>query len=149
MRPTIKPFLSFNIVLSLLGLPWCHLALPHSDLHVRNLAHIDEKVVGGIVRETICSGTVLEQRVTAFMGHILIGLCLIPAIFKQIIINIPMPIFDGVFMFLAVTSLYDNQVLERFMLLFTESEAYQGTTYLRKVPKRNIHIMTFFRWFGV
>ena len=60
-----------------------------------------------------------------------------------------MPIFDGVFMFLAVTSLYDNQVLERFMLLFTESEAYQGTTYLRKVPKRNIHIMTFFRWFGV
>ena len=40
---------------------------------------------------------------------------------------------------------HDNQVLERAMLLVIEDEAYQGTTYLKKVPKRKIHLMTLFR----
>ena len=40
-----------NIFLSLLGLPWMHGGLPHSPLHVRALADIEEHVYQGHVQE--------------------------------------------------------------------------------------------------
>ena len=133
-----------NIFMSLLGLPWLHLALPHSDFHVRGLAKLDQKISDGVVREQIRDKTVIEQRVTAFLGHLLMGLALIPEVFHRAIAKIPLPVTNGVFLFLGVTSLYDNQVLERALLLLTETEAYQNTSYLKKVPKKKIHLMTFF-----
>lgn len=40
-----------NGVLSLFGLPWVHAALPHSPLHVRALADVEERVDQGHVHE--------------------------------------------------------------------------------------------------
>jgi len=40
-----------NAILSLFALPWVHAALPHSPLHVRALADVDERVDQGHVHE--------------------------------------------------------------------------------------------------
>lgn len=41
-----------NILLSVLGLPWMHAAFPHSTLHVRQLALVEQRVEGGHLYET-------------------------------------------------------------------------------------------------
>ncbi|RXN11156.1 sodium bicarbonate transporter 11 isoform X4 [Labeo rohita] len=41
-----------NILMSVLGLPWMHAAFPHSTLHVRQLAIVEERVEGGHLYET-------------------------------------------------------------------------------------------------
>ncbi|VEL24326.1 unnamed protein product [Protopolystoma xenopodis] len=42
-----------NSVLSLFGLPWIHGALPHSPLHVKALADMEERIdMGHHVRQT-------------------------------------------------------------------------------------------------
>ena len=40
-----------NGFLSIFGLPWVHAALPHSPLHVRALADVEERVDRGHVFE--------------------------------------------------------------------------------------------------
>lgn len=40
-----------NCFLSLFGLPWIHGALPHSPLHLRALADVEERVSQGHVHE--------------------------------------------------------------------------------------------------
>uniref|UniRef100_A0A1A8PV70 Solute carrier family 4, sodium borate transporter, member 11 n=1 Tax=Nothobranchius rachovii TaxID=451742 RepID=A0A1A8PV70_9TELE len=42
-----------NILMSVLGLPWMHAAFPHSTLHVRQLAFVEQRVEGGHLYETI------------------------------------------------------------------------------------------------
>lgn len=41
-----------NSGLSLFGLPWIHAAYPHSPLHVRALALVEERVENGHIYET-------------------------------------------------------------------------------------------------
>lgn len=41
-----------NILMSVLGLPWMHAAFPHSTLHVRQLAFVEQRVEGGHLYET-------------------------------------------------------------------------------------------------
>ena len=40
-----------NGILSVFGLPWMHAAIPHSPLHVRCLADVEERVEQGHVYE--------------------------------------------------------------------------------------------------
>lgn len=40
-----------NMFLSIVGLPWMHGALPHSPLHLRALADVEERVAQGHVHE--------------------------------------------------------------------------------------------------
>jgi sodium borate transporter 11 len=40
-----------NAALSVFGLPWMHATLPHSPLHVRGLADVEERVDQGLVYE--------------------------------------------------------------------------------------------------
>jgi sodium borate transporter 11 len=40
-----------NSFLSIFGLPWMHGALPHSPLHLRALADVEERVSQGHVHE--------------------------------------------------------------------------------------------------
>ncbi|XP_016378262.1 sodium bicarbonate transporter-like protein 11 [Sinocyclocheilus rhinocerous] len=42
-----------NILMSVLGLPWMHAAFPHSTLHVRQLARVEQRVEGGHLYETL------------------------------------------------------------------------------------------------
>ncbi|KAI5606824.1 sodium bicarbonate transporter-like protein 11 isoform X1 [Silurus asotus] len=128
-----------NILMSLLGLPWMHAAFPHSTLHVRQLAIVEERVEGGHLYETIVS--VKETRVTSLLANILIGvsLLLLPVPLQWI----PKPVLYGLFLYIALTSIDGNQMCDRMALLLKEQTSYPPTHYIRKVPQRKIHYFTF------
>lgn len=128
-----------NAVMSVFGLPLVHGSLPHSPLHVRALADIEEHIENGILSEKIVY--VRETRLTTLVSHIMIGasLLLIPYPLNLI----PIPVLYGLFVFLALTSLGDLQLWERLVLIFTEQSLYPPIHYVRKVPQKIIHCFTF------
>ena len=127
-----------NAILSIFCLPWLHGALPHSPLHVRALADIEEHIENGHVTETIVY--VRETRLTTLVAHILIGVSVIMIPYPLNLI--PIPVLYGLFVFLAVTSLGELQIWERFVLIFTEQSLYPPFHYVRKVPQKIIHCFT-------
>ena len=126
-----------NLILSLFGLPWIHGAIPHSPLHVRALAKVEEHTEDGHVYDQIIS--VCEQRVSSFFSHVLIA-CSFFGIF--LLAYLPLPVLDGVFIFIAIQSLYGNQLIERILLLVRDTTAYPPYHYLRKVPQATVHKFT-------
>ncbi|CAM4612368.1 unnamed protein product [Leuciscus chuanchicus] len=127
-----------NIVLSVLGLPWMHAAFPHSTLHVRQLARVEQRVEGGHLYETIVS--VKETRLTSLAANILIGLSvfLLPVPLQWI----PKPVLYGLFLYIALTSIDGNQMCDRMALLLKEQTSYPPTHYIRRVPQRKVHYFT-------
>nr|XP_012610276.1 sodium bicarbonate transporter-like protein 11 isoform X1 [Microcebus murinus] len=127
-----------NTGLSLFGLPWIHAAYPHSPLHVRALALVEERVENGHIYETIVN--VKETRLTSLGASILVGLSLL--LLPTPLQWIPKPVLYGLFLYIALTSLDDNQLFQRVALLLKEQTAYPPTHYIRRVPQRKIHYFT-------
>uniref|UniRef100_A0A9J7Y781 Bicarbonate transporter-like transmembrane domain-containing protein n=1 Tax=Cyprinus carpio carpio TaxID=630221 RepID=A0A9J7Y781_CYPCA len=127
-----------NILMSVLGLPWMHAAFPHSTLHVRQLAQVEQRVEGGHLYETIVS--VKETRLTSLAANILIGLSvfLLPVPLQWI----PKPVLYGLFLYIALTSVDGNQMCDRMALLLKEQTSYPPTHYIRRVPQRKVHYFT-------
>ncbi|KAJ8336228.1 hypothetical protein SKAU_G00395710 [Synaphobranchus kaupii] len=127
-----------NILMSVLGLPWMHAAFPHSTLHVRQLAFVEQRVEGGHLYETIVS--VKETRLTSLAANIFIGVSvfLLPVPLQWI----PKPVLYGLFLYIALTSIDGNQMCDRMALLLKEQTSYPPTHYIRKVPQRKIHYFT-------
>ncbi|CAJ1058942.1 sodium bicarbonate transporter-like protein 11 isoform X2 [Xyrichtys novacula] len=127
-----------NILMSCLGLPWMHAAFPHSHLHARQLAKVEQHVENGHVYTTIVS--VKEQRLTALVANILIG---VSAFMLPIPLQwIPKPVLYGLFLYIAATSLDGNQMMDRMALLLKEQTSYPPAHYIRQVPQRKIHFFT-------
>ncbi|NXL72671.1 S4A11 protein, partial [Leptocoma aspasia] len=127
-----------NTGLSVFGLPWIHAAFPHSPMHVRALAYVEERVESGHIYETIVS--VKETRLTSLMANVLVGLSLLLLPFP--LQWIPKPVLFGLFLYIALTSIDGNQLFERVALLLKEQTAYPPTHYIRRVPQRKIHYFT-------
>ncbi|KAG8513417.1 Sodium bicarbonate transporter-like protein 11 [Galemys pyrenaicus] len=127
-----------NTGLSLFGLPWIHAAYPHSPLHVRLLALVEERVENGHIYETIVS--VKETRLTTLGASILVGFSLLLLPFP--LQWIPKPVLYGLFLYIAFTSIDGNQLFERMALLLKEQTSYPPTHYIRRVPQRKIHYFT-------
>lgn len=127
-----------NILMSCLGLPWMHAAFPHSSLHARQLAKVEQHVENGHVYTTIVS--VKEQRLTSLVANILIGLSafMLPIPLQWI----PKPVLYGLFLYIAATSLDGNQMVDRMALLLKEQTSYPPTHYIRRVPQRKVHYFT-------
>ncbi|XP_034546425.1 sodium bicarbonate transporter-like protein 11 isoform X2 [Notolabrus celidotus] len=127
-----------NILMSCLGLPWMHAAFPHSHLHARQLAKVEQHVENGHVYTTIIS--VNEQRLTSLVANILIGLSafMLPIPLQWI----PKPVLYGLFLYIAATSLDGNQMMDRMALLLKEQTSYPPAHYIRQVPQRKIHFFT-------
>ena len=89
---------------SSLGLPWMCGAPTRSAAHVRALSKVDQdgKVVGTI-----------ENRVSGFSIHALIGLCAIAAQPRQLLAQVPKPVLSGVFLYLGYTSLLGLEFWDR------------------------------------
>uniref|UniRef100_G3NKQ3 Solute carrier family 4 member 11 n=1 Tax=Gasterosteus aculeatus aculeatus TaxID=481459 RepID=G3NKQ3_GASAC len=128
-----------NILMSVMGLPWMHAAFPHSTLHVRQLAFVEQRVEGGHLYETIVQ--VKETRLTSLTANIFIGVSvlLLPLPLQWI----PKPVLYGLFLYIALTSIDGNQMCDRMALLLKEQTSYPPTHYIRKVPQRKIHFFTF------
>ncbi|XP_077907623.1 solute carrier family 4 member 11 isoform X2 [Ictidomys tridecemlineatus] len=127
-----------NTGLSLFGLPWIHAAYPHSPLHVRALALVEERVENGHIYETIVN--VKETRLTSLGASVLVGLSLLLLPFP--LQWIPKPVLYGLFLYIALTSLDGNQLFSRVALLLKEQTSYPPTHYIRRVPQRKIHYFT-------
>ncbi|NWR92999.1 S4A11 protein, partial [Furnarius figulus] len=127
-----------NTGLSVFGLPWIHAAFPHSPMHVRALAYVEERVESGHIYETIVS--VKETRLTSLVANFLVGLSLLLLPFP--LQWIPKPVLYGLFLYIALTSIDGNQLFERVALLLKEQTAYPPTHYIRRVPQRKIHYFT-------
>ena len=68
----------------------------------------------------MCIGSVVfvrETRIPAILSHVLIGFSIF---ITFILAYIPMPVLYGLFLYVAITALYDNQFFERITLFFTE-----------------------------
>ncbi|XP_076800727.1 solute carrier family 4 member 11-like isoform X2 [Clavelina lepadiformis] len=148
-----------NVVLSIFTLPWVHAALPHSPLHVKALADVEQHVSNfGTVHDDLtgfgwraATGSyqiigkyrivkVRETRLTSILSHILIGLSIFLLPYMQY--WIPVAVLQGLFLFLGLTSFNGNQMFDRMMLLFTEGSSYPPNHYVRKVPQRILHLFT-------
>ncbi|KAF4023373.1 hypothetical protein G4228_015589 [Cervus hanglu yarkandensis] len=127
-----------NTGLSLFGLPWIHAAYPHSLLHVRALALVEEHVENGHIYETIVN--VKETRLTSLGTSILVGFSLLLLPFP--LQWIPKPVLYGLFLYLALTSIDGNQLFQRLELLLKDQTSYPPTHYIRRVPQRKIHYFT-------
>lgn len=129
---------AINIILSLLGLPWMHGLLPHSPLHVQNMADFEERVTAGHVERIVVR--VRETRLTGILCHILI---LVTFWFLPFVLSeIPVPVLGGLFLYCAVASLDGNSFFERFTLLLTQQSKYPPSYYVRRCPQKIIHMFT-------
>lgn len=127
-----------NAFTALTGLPWMHGILPHSPLHARSLADIEERVENGCVKQVVVY--VRETRITGIIAHILIGLSLY--LIPYPLAYIPVPVLDGLFLYCAFASLRGNSFYERFLLLITEQNSYPPNHYIRRSPQKYIHYFT-------
>ncbi|KAE8628644.1 hypothetical protein XENTR_v10000151 [Xenopus tropicalis] len=127
-----------NTGLSVFGMPWIHAAFPHSPMHVRALANVEERVEHGHIYETIVS--VRETRLTSLVANVLVGLSLF--LLPYPLQWIPKPVLYGLFLYIALTSIDGSQLFERVALLLKEQTAYPPTHYIRRVPQRKIHYFT-------
>ncbi len=125
-------------VFSLFGLPWLVAATVRSLNHVRSLADVEEVVTrSGERRSRVIH--VRETRLTGLAIHLGIGGSLIAlALLKMV----PMAVLYGVFLFMGLVSMKGNQFLERLTLLPMESSLYPQMHYMRRVPKRVVHLYT-------
>jgi len=127
-----------NAVLSIFGLPFMHAVLPHSPLHVQCLADKETRVTNGYARDVVTY--VRETRLTNIFSNILIGITML--FLQYILPYIPKAVLDGLFLYMAVTALYGNQMFERVTLLVTEQAAYPPNHYIKRVPQRKMHTFT-------
>lgn len=59
-----------------------------------------------------------ETRVTGIISHVMIGLSMLMLPYP--LAYIPRPVLDGLFIYVAITALYGNQLFDRILLFFTE-----------------------------
>lgn len=95
-----------------------HGVLPHSPLHAELMADFEERVVEGHVCRVVVKSR--ETRLTSLFAHVLMGLSLL--LIPKPLGQIPTSVLDGLFLYMAVSSLEGNQLFERLLLLCTEQE---------------------------
>lgn len=125
------------VVQSILGIPWTHAALPHSPLHARQLADVEEYEDHGRRYERVVKSR--ETRWTGFLTHILVGLSILA---KDALKQIPLAVLYGFFLFLGLGTLDGNALWDRILLLFTQPEKYPPNHYVRRVKIQRIHLYT-------
>ncbi|CDF32307.1 putative sodium bicarbonate cotransporter [Chondrus crispus] len=126
------------VVQSVFGMPWTHAALPHSPLHARQLADVEEYEQHGRRYERVIKAR--ETRITGFVTHVFIGLSILA---KDALGLIPLSVLYGFFLFLGVGTLDGIAFWDRILLLFTQSEKYPPNHYVRRVKISRIHLYTF------
>ncbi|KAE9549630.1 hypothetical protein FO519_007152 [Halicephalobus sp. NKZ332] len=127
-----------NAILSLLGLPWMHGALPQAFLHLKTQADVEDRLVDGTMQQIIVKNR--ESRLATLICHILI----IPTYFFLLpyLKFIPTAVFHGLFVYLALSSIIGNEFFQRVLLFFTEQRSYPPVHYIRRVPQKIVHSFT-------
>ncbi|CAJ0569502.1 unnamed protein product, partial [Mesorhabditis spiculigera] len=124
-----------NTVLSVFGLPWMHGGLPQSFLHLKALADVRKDSTGREIMHKV-----RETRVAVLAAHLLMVpfYYLLPHVSKLM----PISLFYGLFLFMAISSLTGHEFFERIQLFFTQQSLYPKREYITKVDQRTIHKFT-------
>ncbi|PIK59363.1 putative band 3 anion transport protein isoform X1 [Apostichopus japonicus] len=80
-----------------------------------------------------------EQRVTAFLVNVMIGLSLALA---PLLSEVPLAVLFGVFLYMGVSSLSGIQMVDRTKLIFMPTKHYPDVVYVRKVRSYRMHFFT-------
>mmetsp|Transcript_22146 Transcript_22146/g.41250 ORF Transcript_22146/g.41250 Transcript_22146/m.41250 type:complete len:224 (-) Transcript_22146:241-912(-) len=118
---------------SIVGLPWLVAATVRSISHVGACQKYDEK--GNPV------GTI-EQRVTGFTIHAMIGGCVLFSAPRQLLSNLPLSVLMGLFMYLGTTGLAGNQMWERITGFFKDKSVAPKDPWTDKVPSKVTNVFT-------
>ena len=81
---------------------------------------------------------VRETRVTGVISHVMIGLSMLMLPYP--LAYIPRPVLDGLFIYVAITALYGNQLFDRILLFFTE----QVSSYMYRYKEIVLNIKLLF-----
>lgn len=119
-------------VTSIVGLPWMVGATTRSAAHVRSLLLMDED--GQI------SGTI-ENRVSGASIHALIGACVLFSKPRLLLSQVPLPVLDGVFLYLGLTSLQGLELWDRIRALFQDSSVAPKQRW-SAAPKKLTNVFT-------
>jgi hypothetical protein len=133
-------------ICTILCLPFPVAATVRSLTHLISLTNYEMvEIEGGGVRKIPVK--VVEQRVTNFMIHVMIGLSLVLA---GILKFVPKPVLLGVFLFMGVSSLNGNELFERIALWFIWDESkYPQYPYIKTLQAsensnmKRVHVFTF------
>ncbi|XP_070569674.1 band 3 anion transport protein-like isoform X2 [Ptychodera flava] len=126
---------------SMFGLPWACCATVRSVSHVQSLTKMSKTYAPG-ERPTI--ECVIEQRLTALVVSILIGISLA---MQSVMRQVPIAVLFGVFLYLGITSLSGIQFYERVKMLFMPAKHHPDVRYVRKVKTYRMHIYTILQLF--
>lgn len=117
---------------SVVGLPWLVAATVRSISHVRSLSKYD---ADGEVEGTI------EQRITGFSIHALIGSCVIFDKPRTLLTQVPKPVLMGLFMYLGISALPGNEMWERMKGLFKETKIAKKERW-SSIPSKVVNAFT-------
>lgn len=105
------------LVTGVLGVPPCNGLIPQAPLHTKSLCVVSKCTVNGVEVDSV--ERTYEQRYTNFLQAALTGLCCFRP-FLGLLGKIPTPCLDGLFIFMALSSLPGNELWERACLLVSE-----------------------------
>ncbi|XP_077997828.1 band 3 anion transport protein-like [Glandiceps talaboti] len=123
-------------VSSLFGLPWACAATVRSVSHTASLTVMSKTHAPG---EKPKIEGVIEQRVTALVVNMLIGISLA---MQSVLRQIPIAVLFGVFLYMGVTAMSGIQFFERLQMLLMPAKHFPDTRFVRKVKKYRIHLFT-------
>ncbi|CAJ0953416.1 unnamed protein product, partial [Mesorhabditis belari] len=131
------------IICSFLGLPFFVAATVLSVMHVDSLRVQSESAAPGEKAQLL---GVKEQRLTAIIAHLAIGL----SVFLTPVIKlVPMPVLIGVFLYMGVVSLLGQQFVQRVALWFMPVKHQPDYTWLRCVKMKRVHFFTLIQLFSI
>jgi anion exchange protein len=124
------------VVCSMFGLPWFVAATVLALTHVNALKEMSENSAPG-EKPTFLG--VREQRVTALLTSILIGLSVF---FTKVLSYIPMPVLYAVFLHMGVSALGGLEVIDRVLLIMMPTKYQPDHKFLTHVNSNRVHLFT-------
>ncbi|XP_038047086.1 band 3 anion transport protein-like isoform X2 [Patiria miniata] len=121
---------------SFLGLPWMCSATVRSVTHVGSLTVLSKTHAPG---EKPRVEGVREQRVTAFLVNLFIGLSIALA---PLLRQVPLAVLFGVFLYMGIVSLNGIQMVDRVILMLMPVKHHPDVAYTRKVKTLRMHLFT-------
>ena len=118
------------LVNSVLGLPWLVAATVRSLNHIHAMA------------EKSPDGTILSVHETRLSGLIIHLLCLITIFALDVLKLIPVPVLYGVFLFMGLVSLGNNQFWGRMLMFFMQPSKYPVQPYTQYMETKRMHLFT-------
>jgi hypothetical protein len=120
----------FNFVNGVLGLPWLVATTVPCIVHLNSLSEKDQNGKVLYVQET---------RLTMLFPHMMVGFSLLALNLLKLL---PLPVLNGVFLFMAFAALPNVQFWSWLLLLFQQPSKNPHTPYTKYMEKSRIHLFT-------